>query len=46
LNILFAGKQKVTGSWKLAFEKAFVLFNIGHAYSEMASQQSLSTDEK
>ncbi|CAF0836314.1 unnamed protein product [Didymodactylos carnosus] len=42
---LFGGKQKTSGSWKLAFEKACVLFNIGHAYSEMASAQSLSMDE-
>ncbi|CAF0814582.1 unnamed protein product [Didymodactylos carnosus] len=42
---LFGGKQKTSGSWKLAFEKACVLFNIGHAYSEMASAQTLSMDE-
>ncbi|CAF0953792.1 unnamed protein product [Adineta ricciae] len=43
---LFGGKQKTNGSWKLAYEKACVLFNIGHAYSELAIAQNLSTDEQ
>ncbi|UJR13652.1 hypothetical protein I4U23_000664 [Adineta vaga] len=43
---LFGGKQKTNGSWKLAYEKACVLFNIGHAYSELALGQNLSTDEQ
>jgi programmed cell death 6-interacting protein len=43
---LFGGKQKSNGSWKLAYEKACVLFNIGHAYSELAIAQNLSMDEQ
>ncbi|CAF2574960.1 unnamed protein product [Rotaria sp. Silwood2] len=43
---LFGGKQKTNGSWKLAYEKACVLFNIGHAYSELALAQNLSMDEQ
>ncbi|CAF3836993.1 unnamed protein product [Rotaria sordida] len=43
---LFGGKQKTNGSWKLAYEKACVLFNIGHAYSELALAQNLSIDEQ
>lgn len=43
---LFGGKQKTSGSWKLPFEKACVLFNIGHAYSEMATSQNLAFDEQ
>jgi programmed cell death 6-interacting protein len=43
---LFGSKQKTNGSWKLAYEKACVLFNIGHAYSELAIIQNLSIDEQ
>ncbi|CAF3340920.1 unnamed protein product [Rotaria sp. Silwood1] len=43
---LFGSKQKTNGSWKLAYEKACVLFNIGHAYSELALAQNLSIDEQ
>jgi programmed cell death 6-interacting protein len=43
---LFGSKQKTNGSWKLAYEKACVLFNIGHAYGEMALAQTLSIDEQ
>ena len=43
---LFGGKQKSNGSWKLSYEKACVLFNIGHGYSELALAQSLSIDEQ
>ncbi|CAF1338613.1 unnamed protein product [Adineta steineri] len=43
---LFGGKQKTNGSWKLAFEKACVLFNIGYAYNELALAQNLSIDEQ
>jgi len=43
---IFSGKQKTNGSWKLAFEKACVLFNIGHAYSESAASQNLSFDDQ
>lgn len=43
---LFGSKQKTSGSWKLAFEKACVLFNIGHAYGELALLQNLSIDEQ
>jgi programmed cell death 6-interacting protein len=43
---LFGSKQKTNGSWKLAYEKACVLFNIGHAYSELALAQNLSMDEQ
>ena len=43
---LFGGKQKTNGSWKLAYEKACVLFNIGHAYSELGMAQNLSIDEQ
>ncbi|CAF4083315.1 unnamed protein product, partial [Rotaria magnacalcarata] len=43
---LFGGKQKTNGSWKLAYENACVLFNIGHAYSELALAQNLSMDEQ
>jgi programmed cell death 6-interacting protein len=43
---LFGSKQKTNGSWKLAYEKACVLFNIGHAYSELALVQNLSIDEQ
>ena len=43
---LFGGKQKTNCSWKLAYEKACVLFNIGHAYSELALAQNLSIDEQ
>jgi programmed cell death 6-interacting protein len=43
---LFGSKQKTNGSWKLAYEKACVLFNIGHAYSELAVVQNLSIDEQ
>ena len=40
------GKQKANGSWKLAYEKACVLFNIGHAYSESAFAQNTAIDEQ
>jgi len=43
---LFGGKQKTGSSWKLAFEKASVLFNIGHAYGETAISQNISIDEQ
>lgn len=43
---LFGGKQKANGSWKLAYEKACVLFNIGHAYSESALTQNTSMDDQ
>jgi len=43
---LFGSKQKSNGSWKLAYEKASVIFNIGHAYSELALAQNLSIDEQ
>ncbi|CAF2989241.1 unnamed protein product [Rotaria socialis] len=43
---LFGSKQKSNGSWKLAYEKACVLFNIGHAYSDLALAQNLSIDEQ
>ena len=43
---LFGSKQKTNGSWKLAYEKASALFNIGHAYSELALAQNLSLDEQ
>ena len=44
---LFGGaKQKVGGSWKLAYEKACVLFNIGHAYSESALGQNTAMDDQ
>ncbi|CAF4814259.1 unnamed protein product, partial [Rotaria sp. Silwood2] len=43
---LFGSKQKTNGSWKLSYEKACVLFNIGHAYSELALAQNLSIDEQ
>jgi hypothetical protein len=43
---LFGSKQKGNGSWKLAFEKACVLFNIGHAYSEMATAQDMSIEKQ
>lgn len=43
---LFGSKQKTNGSWKLAYEKACVLFNIGHAYSELALMQNLSIDDQ
>ncbi|CAF3718100.1 unnamed protein product [Adineta steineri] len=43
---LFGGKQKTNGSWKLTYEKACVLFNIGHAYSELAAAQNLSLDDQ
>ncbi|CAF0726806.1 unnamed protein product [Adineta ricciae] len=43
---LFGSKQKTNGSWKLAYEKACVLFNIGHAYSELALAQNLSIDDQ
>jgi programmed cell death 6-interacting protein len=43
---LFGSKQKTNGSWKLSYEKACVLFNIGHAYSELAVAQNLSINEQ
>lgn len=43
---LFGGKPKANGSWKLAYEKASVLFNIGHAYSELAVSQNISMDDQ
>jgi programmed cell death 6-interacting protein len=43
---LFGGKQKTNGSWKLAYEKACVLFNIGHAYSELALTQNITMDDQ
>ena len=43
---LFSSKQKTNGSWKLAYEKACVLFNIGHAYSELALAQNLTMDDQ
>jgi programmed cell death 6-interacting protein len=43
---LFGSKQKTNGSWKLSYEKACVLFNIGHAYSELALVQNLSMDDQ
>ena len=43
---LFGGKPKANGSWKLAYEKACVLFTIGHAYSELALAQNTSMDDQ
>ena len=45
-GVLFGGKQKTNGSWKLAYERACVLFNIAHAHSELALTQNLSMDEQ
>ena len=43
---MFGGKQKTNGSWKVAYEKACVLFNMGHSYSELALAQDVSVDEQ
>ncbi len=43
---LFGSKQKANGSWKLAYEKACVLFTIGHAYNELALTQNITMDDQ
>jgi hypothetical protein len=43
---LFGDKRRSAASWNLSYEKACVLFNIGHAYSELAVVQVLTIDEQ